>query len=513
MASENRKAVAKVDQPYVDRDLPLIFFGVKHSRWTKRQLIEIIEILGGAGQMNDTKIDLYATIHDRYNPRKVLQRIINALGGIAQNVAGQSQRAQEQVDEAVEEATRERAGLAREKRNRGKRARPAVPDRGPVPELQVGNAGREIFTEENSSEEEDHYGKKRGRKGQPRVPRKRRGSSKRKADHDLDNSSDGSVSEVPKKKRKVVKFGRVEEGVQARPRNKGAVLNSDVDENDKIDEHRPLPVAFGTSTAIRDNAAFRVGLEPLELATEAEGPSCQVCADEMDSLLQFQVTVSSNCTHTPEICLSCWEQHIASQADTKSWDSIKCPHLDCGVTLDHADMQRFAPTEVFRRYDKFKTNQALQSAPGYRLCAHEGCGSGGFVEDVGAPEYVTCPDCHRHTCLRCNLAYHQEQTCDQYREWLADAPRRDEAEKARIAEQNQAEKESAKYLSKSAKTCPNGACGAQIQKTVGCDHMVCSACRYEFCWACLADYAAIRREGNHMHSRSCPYHAAGIQGH
>jgi len=49
-----------------------------------------------------------------------------------------------------------------------------------------------------------------------------------------------------------------------------------------------------------------------------------------------------------------------------------------------------------------------------------------------------------------------------------------------------------------AKPCP--ACGVNIEKTGGCDHMTCHRCRHGFCWLCLVPYTA-----NVVHAEGCPH--------
>ena len=531
MDSSEPEVVAKSDLPYVENDLPLTFFGVKHTRWTKKDLVEIIETLGGKASTNTTKLELYEAVHLRYNLERILQRTINALEVIAQAVAGQNRRSQALVREAVQDATRERADLAREKRAAARQkvgARPAY-EPAPVPQGRKNGGGSYLAYKRDQDEEleEGEEDPVRPRRMQPPATQKGINRQKRAADSDSQDSSDVEIVRVVRKRAGVGVDSKDGEAGHGGSRRRRVESTSDNGRAKKQKVHNdpgvkgraegPPPVAFGTSTAIRDNIAFGVGLQPVNYELFGERPSCQVCSDDLDPLLQFQVSVASNCNHAPEICLACWEQHIAAQADTKSWDSITCPHADCGAILDYGDMQRFAPSDIFRRFDKFQMNKTLQSAPDYRLCAHEGCKSGGFVEeDDLASEYMTCADCQRNTCLGCNLVYHYGQTCEEFRVWLADAPRRaeaDKAEKARLEKLKRAEEKSAKYLDKRATTCPNTKCGAVIQKTSGCDHMICRACRHEFCWVCLADYKTILREGNQRHAAKCRYYSGGIPGH
>ncbi len=49
------------------------------------------------------------------------------------------------------------------------------------------------------------------------------------------------------------------------------------------------------------------------------------------------------------------------------------------------------------------------------------------------------------------------------------------------------------------KDCPK--CGNPIEKNGGCNHMSCSACKYQFCWICLA--------GWHPSHYSCTYKIKG----
>jgi IBR domain, a half RING-finger domain len=547
MARPVAHGVAKVDIPYVERELPLTFFGVKHSRWTKEEMVQIIGTLEGAATTAMSRLDLYAMIHDRYNPQRVLQRTINQLETIAEKAAGRGVRAQAKVHKAVRQATEERAELARERRFAARppqlanRASVAPSHKAGYPDGHVVAAGRRRtelprndWEDEVVADEYDHWHDpfwpiNQPRRAQQPPPAPERHLDQRQLDAEaleffdlLERERIGfgqaralnferarakrpqqNLHQVPGGQHGLAPLARVNKKRQAvdapleRPQKRtrpdvDAAARTPQNKTEKADngpERRkpsagPQPIAFGTSTAIRDLRDFRVGLEPIDLAAAGERPACQVCADDLDPLLAFQVSVPSQCNHSSEICLSCWEQHIAAEADSKSWDAITCPHANCRVTLDHSDMQRFAPAEIFRRYDQFQTRQALSRQPGYHLCAHGGCGSGAFVDDAHVA-VMTCPDCGEDTCLWCNLARHEGRSCAENRRWLADAPKRaDAAEQARRKELERADQESDAYLNRHSKTCPNGQCGARIEKTHGCDHMRCkfsSLPRFSFC--------------------------------
>ncbi len=224
-------------------------------------------------------------------------------------------------------------------------------------------------------------------------------------------------------------------------------------------------VIFGLSTAIQDPVVFCRRPELANFTAPTNELSWQAVPTPWDPLLHYQVSVTAQCSHLPEICLTCWEQHIAAQLDSKPWDAIICPHVDCSVTLAHNDVQRFASTDVCRRYDRLQTNVALQNMPGDRQCAHEGCASVAVVVPDAAATYMTCAECKRNTCLGCKHIYRNDQTCDEYRASLVDERDLDKEERARLSKMKRLVKKSEKYLDKNAKPCHNGACGLRIQKT------------------------------------------------
>lgn len=42
------------------------------------------------------------------------------------------------------------------------------------------------------------------------------------------------------------------------------------------------------------------------------------------------------------------------------------------------------------------------------------------------------------------------------------------------------------------KNCPK--CKSPIEKNMGCMHMTCYSCKYEFCWLCMGDYRKHQQE-------------------
>ncbi|KAF8603499.1 hypothetical protein BDV93DRAFT_473140 [Ceratobasidium sp. AG-I] len=141
----------------------------------------------------------------------------------------------------------------------------------------------------------------------------------------------------------------------------------------------------------------------------------------------------------------------------------------------------------------------LQAEPNFVWCKSATCEWGQLHESGAAAPIVICQVCDTRSCFTHDVPWHAEKTCAQY-----------DAEQAGRARQAQDNLASEAYIQQHAKACPNAACGRNIEKNDGCDHMTCrrpAGCGHEFCWVCFADYAPIRNEGNHHHNSSCRYYA------
>ncbi|KAK5162929.1 uncharacterized protein LTR77_011090 [Saxophila tyrrhenica] len=150
------------------------------------------------------------------------------------------------------------------------------------------------------------------------------------------------------------------------------------------------------------------------------------------------------------------------------------------------------------------------------LKEHTPSGRGGAGSEACSSVSDTRSSSHSPTQYQHSLAQRQQRnagmplersvdtltTQEQLRQ-AAEVQRRAVAEQERAAYQKRREDErrGEETVRKHSKPCPS--CRWQIQKASGCEHMVCSKCRYEFCYLCLASYESIRRVGNSAHATSC----------
>lgn len=226
-----------------------------------------------------------------------------------------------------------------------------------------------------------------------------------------------------------------------------------------------------------------------------ETRECANCLDDAaPSDFPFEPTTDT-CEHNLDICKQCITTWINTSLDNGNWKNISCLSVDCGGTLQYADVKRNCLPMDMERYERFATRDALSEIPGFKWCLNQECDHGQIHDDAGGIEPIlTCEACRFKCCTACNRAWHQDETCEQYTQRLAAQPGQVDASDA--------------WVANNSRKCPG--CQSPIQKTEGCDHMTCTRCRRQFCWLCQADYVDIRRDGNAAHGPNCQYHAGNI---
>ncbi|CAF0819388.1 unnamed protein product [Adineta steineri] len=219
---------------------------------------------------------------------------------------------------------------------------------------------------------------------------------------------------------------------------------------------------------------------------------CQVCFNEK-SQANFATKYSHQCRHKERsICDDCLYQHVKQELGKMCTDDVRCPELNCGIGFKYrivlTILSRNNDIQLVNKYERFVLHRQLESMPEFIWCAH-GCGMGQLNEGGHDNNIVLCDKCHRKTCFTHKTKWHEGRTCQAY-----------------DATKNPAQRATQTWIAQNCKKCPE--CSCRIEKASGCDHMTCTKCRYEFCWSCLADYNAIRQDGNHRHDPNCKHYAA-----
>ena len=117
------------------------------------------------------------------------------------------------------------------------------------------------------------------------------------------------------------------------------------------------------------------------------------------------------------------------------------------------------------RYDDLSTRNLLSADSEFLYCQSPGCSSG-QMHDASTEGYIfRCTECGYGHCTSCKVAFHTDETCTRYQERIS----KEREEELRI--QKKQEEASLAEVTKVSVACPG--CGANIQKSHGCDHMTC----------------------------------------
>jgi len=252
----------------------------------------------------------------------------------------------------------------------------------------------------------------------------------------------------------------------------------------------------------------------LDLEFQKDDHCCVLCTDDKP-IASFPAWVTFQCDHTSNICLDCVRTWIEHKLNDGEHDKITCP--ECNRPLSHIDVENLATEEQFAkyviipltcnltfnhganlcsssRYDKLITRNYLLNLDEFRWCLSPDCSSG-QLHQANHGDIFICAACNFRHCVKHNIPWHEGETCAEY-DYRTDGSLKRKEEQASEHE-----------IGRSTQTCPKESCGARIHKMTGCDHMVCSRCRTNFCYVCgAADAEIAGHYSQGSHKPTCPYY-------
>ncbi|KAF2489028.1 hypothetical protein BU16DRAFT_221230 [Lophium mytilinum] len=182
------------------------------------------------------------------------------------------------------------------------------------------------------------------------------------------------------------------------------------EENRGVPKHASRPqedtdLALAIQLANEENQRLR------ELNAAPKKRECAVCAEsypipDLPSLM--------NCEHEPQVCNECYQGWIASELNSKSWKEIKCPEEGCKQILCHAEVQEYATSEVYAKFDALSAREALNDDPNFRWCRGPNCKSGQIHESDVSGNIFVCVDCGFKVCTVHEGVWHEGETCEEY---------------------------------------------------------------------------------------------------
>lgn len=196
-------------------------------------------------------------------------------------------------------------------------------------------------------------------------------------------------------------------------------------------------------------------VKPETVAGDVGEPSmrfCEICTETKPSNQTFSIP---NCNHG--FCNECIGKHVQAKVETNA-HNIMCPALNCKEPIDYERCVSIVPRSALEKWGELLCEASIGAAQKF-YCPFKDCSEIMFRDTAEEITAAECGACHRLFCARCKIAWHSDIGCEEF-QGLGDN------ERAR-------EDLMLKSLAREKKwgLCPS--CKYVVEKTEGCNHMVC----------------------------------------
>jgi hypothetical protein len=197
---------------------------------------------------------------------------------------------------------------------------------------------------------------------------------------------------------------------------------------------------------------------------------CELCYEDMTQEEKEKNTIE--CGHL--YCSDCYLNYLLDKINNNKVGKINCMDHKCWCELDEEFILSHLTEEKMKnKYKKFKLRDKLYQDPNVKFCPTKDCESYARRKDE-KEKYVTCQEGHKF-CFVCLKPWHGSKNCQDeidvdFKKWKKN---------------------------KIVKKCPK--CKMWTEKNLGCNHMTCAECKYQWCWLCGGKYT----EGHFQIGGSC----------
>ena len=228
---------------------------------------------------------------------------------------------------------------------------------------------------------------------------------------------------------------------------------------------------FSNEDAVREKVGLLRANTPVaasESAHQENQVTCGVCFDEFSATGLNHV----GCHHS--FCGDCWKGYLENAVleGPTVMLNLRCPQDKCGARVTEELARRYMDQEYADKLTTFQWRSWVDDNPNVKWCTGAGCenavhcgNEGGSIVDVQCA-------CGNQFCWNCQEDAHRPVDCETVHKWLV---------------KNSAESENMNWILANTKPCPE--CKRPIEKNMGCMHMTCTQCKYEFCWMCLGKWS------------------------
>ncbi|XP_073990834.1 E3 ubiquitin-protein ligase RNF14-like isoform X2 [Rhodnius prolixus] len=214
---------------------------------------------------------------------------------------------------------------------------------------------------------------------------------------------------------------------------------------------------------------------------------CEICfQDKMgEKCVQFQP-----CDHV--YCKDCVKEYFETRIKDGMVQTMPCPYDKCDSEANQSQIKEVIGPNLYDKYDDLLLNATLNKMEDITYCPRQSCGIP-VMREVD-DKMAVCSSCRFVFCIFCKMTYHGVEPCklksEEKRQIVEEYEQGDNETKFRL-EKRYGKKQlqamvqvhkSESWISTNSKACPS--CGANIEKSDGCNKMICWQCKEFFCWLC-----------------------------
>jgi len=248
--------------------------------------------------------------------------------------------------------------------------------------------------------------------------------------------------------------------------------------------------------------------EDLKILARNKTIFCEVC--EETKVVDKEI-ITLDCDHM--FCKKCVADFaVANVKQNKVGEHhMICPKIGCKKPISFYILKEVMEKEMFVKYEDLIFQDQTKMIEGAEIilrCPKADCPNFFVMDKNSGIRFHTCELCKLEFCVNGCKEAHKNQTCEQYKEYLAELRRQEEerrlAEIRKIEEENKRQEEMKKFnewkemndkadeqfnllvAREKLANCPS--CRIWGQKISGCNHITCHRCSYQYCYLCQAKW-------------------------
>ncbi|XP_015601171.1 E3 ubiquitin-protein ligase RNF14 isoform X2 [Cephus cinctus] len=215
--------------------------------------------------------------------------------------------------------------------------------------------------------------------------------------------------------------------------------------------------------------------------------TCKICfADKMGE----HCTQFLPCSHI--FCKDCIIGYLEVRIKEGSVQNIYCPEEKCTSEATPGQVKDLVSPELFDKYDSILLSTTLHTMMDIVYCPRPHCQYP--VSREPNERMANCPACQYAFCVYCKMVYHGIEPCKlksvEKQQLVMEYQKASDERKIHL-EERYGKKQllalvhntmSEMWIDEYTKKCPE--CNAAIEKSDGCNKMICWRCNTYFCWIC-----------------------------